>query len=674
MTHASVGSRCAALVGPGASGKTTLLEELLFAAGAIDRRGSLKDGSTVGDAAPEARRRAMSTELSVASFEYLDQPWALIDCPGSVELAFEAQCAMAVADAAVVVCTPQPERAVTVSPLLRFLDERNIPHLIFINKMDQPKASVRATLEALQGWSHRPLVLREIPMRDAAGQVTGMIDLVSERVWRWQPHQASALVSLPEHLLNEAVQGRSILLETLADFDDRLMEELLEDVVPSTDAIYQNLTQDLQKDLVVPVFFGSAENGHGVHRLLKALRHEVPGPDVTAARRGIRTDRGATAEVFRTQFAGQAGKLSLARIWAGEVRDGMSLGPDRIGGISRLFGRRAVARRSAAAGEVVALSRMAGAATGDLLCGSEVLSSGRCHPPIPLAAVALSATRQLDEVKLTSALARICQEDPSLKAEHKAETGEFIISGQGDLHLQIMLSRLQSEHGLSVSEERPALQYRETITRPGRQHSRHKKQSGGHGEFADVHLEISPQPRGSGFRFTERITGGVIPKQYIPAVQKGIESYLARGPLGFPVVDVAVALVDGSYHAVDSSDMAFQKAASRAMSVVMPQCGPVLLEPIVKVRIAVPSEFTPRVQRIVTGRRGQLLGFDAKSDWRGWDEVLALMPEAETHDMIVDLRSQSLGLGSYTQEFDHLQEVLGRALDQVLAARAGASR
>ena len=674
MTHSSIGPRCAALVGPGASGKTTLFEEILFAAGAVERRGTLREGNTVGDASPEARARAMSTEPSIASFDYLGDPWTAIDCPGSVELAYEAQCAMAVADAVVVVCEPQPDRAVAVSPILRFLDSRSIPHLIFVNKMDQPKASVRTTLEALQTYSTRPLVLREIPIRDEVGNVTGLVELVSERAWRWQPHQPSALISLPERLAEQEEHARGAMLEALADFDDGLMEELLEDVVPSTDEIYRNLTRDLQDDLVVPVLFGSAENGHGIHRLLKALRHEVPDVGVTAARRSIRTDRGVAAEVFRTQFAGQTGKLSLARVWAGEVRDGLTLGQDRIGGVSTLFGRKATARRSAVAGEVVALSRMATAATGDLLCGNQALSADWPTPPAPLYAVALSAARQSDDVKLTSALGRICQEDPAIQAEHNAETGELILRGQGDVHLQIALSRLQSDYGLSVSRGQPALPYRETITRPGHQHARHKKQSGGHGEFADVQLEVRPLPRGSGFQFSDRITGGVVPKQFIPAVQKGVESYLKRGPLGFQVVDVAVSLVDGSYHAVDSSDMAFQKAAFRAMTDVMPACGPVLLEPILRVTISVPAEFTPRIQRIVTGRRGQLLGFDAKPGWLGWDEVQALMPEGETSDMIIDLRSQSLGLGSFTREFDHLQEFVGRASEQVVAARAEALR
>ncbi|WP_096785115.1 elongation factor G [Rhodobacter sp. CZR27] len=669
MSHQPSGPRCAALVGSYTCGKTTLFEDLLFAAGAIDRRGAVKDGNTVGDAAPEARARQMSTELSVANFDYLGEPWTLIDCPGSVELTYDAQCAMMVADIVVVVAEPLPERAVTLSPLLRFLDDRNIPHLVYINKMDLPEATARGTFEALQAVSGRPLVLREIPIRDAAGKVTGMVDLVSERAWRWNPHKPSDMVALPDALKEVEGEARASLLEALADFDDALMSELLDDVVPSTSEIYENLTRDLQKDLIVPVFFGSAENENGIRRLLKALRHEAPDAAATADRLGIEA-KGTMAQVFKTVYAGQSGKMSWVRVWSGEVRDGMTLGQDRVGSVSALMGRKTTAKGSAVAGEVVSLGRMAGAATGDLLTEQGVAEADWPVPPAPLHAVAIRAEKQADDVKLAAALTRLAEEDPSITSGHLAETGEMVLSGQGEVQLQIALSRMKNEYGLGVAATKPAIPYRETITKPATIHARHKKQSGGHGEFADVHLEIRPLPRGEGFVFDERITGGVVPKNYIPAVEKGVQGYLAKGPLGHVVVDVAVTLTDGSYHTVDSSDMAFQKAAQKGMSEAMPGCGPVLLEPVLAVTISVPSEFTPKVQRIVTGRRGQLLGFDAKPGWPGWDDVQALMPQGETHGLIVEIRSQSLGVGTYTCRFDHLQELHGREAERVLATQS----
>ncbi|EEW24335.1 elongation factor G [Rhodobacter ferrooxidans] len=672
MSNTVSGPRCAALVGTYTSGKTTLFEDLLFAVGAVDRRGTVREGNTVGDGATEARARAMSTELSVASIDFMGEPWALIDCPGSVELAYEAKCAMMVADVVVVVCEPVPERAVALSPILKFVDDHKIPHLLYINKMDQAEASVRATFEALQTVSSRPLVLREIPLRDETGKITGLIDLVSERAWRWNPHKPSDLISLPERLKQDESTSRSKMLESLADFDDTLMGELLEDTVPSTDEIYANLVRDLQQDLIVPVFFGSAEQENGITRLWKALRHEAPGVAVTAQRLGIDPAGGTQAQVFKTVYAGQSGKMSLARVWAGDLRDGMPLGNDRLGSIGSPLGKKITARKTAVAGEVVVLGRMATAATGELLGEHGVLAAKWPVPPAPHFAHAIRAERQSDEVKLAAALARLSEEDPSLTSSLDAGSGELVLGGQGEMQLQIAISRLKGDYGLQVSHHAPSLPYKETITRPASQHSRHKKQSGGHGEFADVHLEITPLPRGEGIRFDDRITGGVVPRQYIPAVEKGVMAYLARGPLGFEVVDVAVSLTDGGFHAVDSSDMAFQKAAAKAMTEAMANCGPVLLEPIVRVTVSVPTEFTPKVQRIVNSRRGQLLGYDAKDGWQGWDEVQAVMPQSETADLIIDLRSQSLGVGFFETVFDHLREVEGREAEKVIAARAEA--
>lgn len=669
MSTIHSGPRCAALVGAYASGKTTLFEELLFAAGAIERRGTVKEGNTVGDASPESRARSTSVELSVASFHYLGDPWTLIDCPGSVELSHDAGCAALVADIVVVVCEPQPERVATVSRLLKFLDDHAIPHIIFINKIDQPETSVRATLTALQAYSARPLVLREIPMRGDDGRVVGLVDLVSERTWRWNAHKPSELVGLPERLRPDEEASRAAMLEALADFDDGLMEKLLEDTLPSTGEIFATLARDLQQDLVVPVFFGSAENGNGIHRLLKALRHEAPGVGVTAKRRGLPATGATVAQVFKTVYPGQSGKLSIARVFAGEVREGMTLGNDRVGSVIALFGAKTTAKGSAGAGEVVALGRMTSVATGDLLSTLPLTAPAWPAASPPMFAFAIAAARQVDEVKLTSALSRLMEADPTLILSINPETGEQILAGQGELHLKIALSRLQAD-GLAVSCAPPSVPYRETIARGATQHSRHKKQSGGHGEFADVHLEIQPRPRGSGFHFEDRIAGGVVPKQYIPAVETGTRASLARGPLGYPVVDLAVTLTDGSFHSVDSSDMAFQKAAVKAMAEALPLCEPVLLEPVLKITVSVPSVFTPKVQRIITSRRSQILGFDAKPDWPGWDEVVALMPQAELDDLVVELRSQSMGTGSYVSTFDHLREMKGKEKDKIVTRRA----
>ena len=655
MTKQTSGTKVAAIVGPYSSGKTTLFEDILFTAGAIPRRGSVKNGTSVGDASPEARARAMSTDMNVASFAYLDEPWTLLDCPGSVELIYDAQCAMMVADIVVVVCDPKPERVVTLSPLLRFLDDQSIPHFIYINKMDHEEASVRATFEAIQTVSARPLVLREIPIRDAQGQLTGMVDLVSERAWRWEPHKKSELIELPVGLAEAEDEARNTMLETLADFDDALMTELLEDVVPSTSEVYANLVQDLRDDLVVPVFFGSAENENGTTRLMKALRHDAPDVAQTRSRLGL-PDSGQVAQVFKSAFAGKAGKMSFARIWADDISDGDTLNDMRIANMRTHLGGKSDLTGTASLGQIVSLGRMNTVQTGDLLTNGAAIDAYWPEAPEPVFGLALQTEHHADEVRLSGALSRLCEADPSIMARHSQETGELILSGQGAVQLQIALKHLEADAGLTLSQTRPAVAFKDTITKSTRQKARHKKQSGGHGEFADVEIEIKPLPRGDGFVFDDRIVGGAVPKQYIPAVEKGVRAFLEKGPNGHPIVDVAVTLVDGKHHNVDSSEMAFQKAAIKAMADALPQCKPIRLEPIHKVTFGVPSEFTPKVQRIVSGRRGQLLGFDTKQGWSGWDEVQAMIPLAEMSDIVTELRSVSLGVGTIASEFDHLQQ------------------
>ena len=663
------GPRAAVIIGPYLSGKTTLLESLLAASGTVHRKGNAKDGNMVGDSTAEAKARGMSTELNVATTEYLGEKWTLIDCPGSVELSQETHDAISVADTVVVCCEADPEKAVAVGPLLRMLDDRGIPHMVFINKMDQPGPGVRATLEALQAVSQHPLVLREIPIRDG-DDITGHVDLVSERAFKWQEGKPSELIQVPEAVADREQAARTEMLESLADFDDGLLEELLEDVTPSTDEVYANLTKDLQEVLIVPVFFGAAEHDNGVTRLWKALRHETPGVERAAERLDLSGGEVAAA-VFKTVHAGQIGKLSVARVMTGNLKDGVTLNGERVGGVFHLIGGKQEKVADAATGEVVALGRMENVATGDVLKESGGGRSDYWPNPLPaLFSVAIHAKERGDEVKLSGALTKVCEEDPSLTYGHDGNTGELLLWGQGEMHLKIAVDKLANRFNIAVESSRPQVPYKETIRKGTSQHSRHKKQSGGHGEFGDVHIDIKPLPRGTGFSFEETIHGGSVPKQYIPAVETGVKEFLVKGPLGFPVVDVAVTLTDGQYHAVDSSEMAFKKAAAAAMREGMPNCSPVLLEPICTVTISLPNEFTSKVQRLVSGRRGQIMGFDAKSGWPGWDEVQAQMPQVEMHDLIIELRSMTQGTGTFEWSFDHLQELSGKPADDVIKQAA----
>lgn len=665
--------RVAAIIGPYLSGKTSLLESILVVTGVVHRKGNIRDGSTLGDSSKEARDRGMGTEVNIVSTEYLGEQWTFLDCPGSVELSQDSINAMAIADIAIVVAEPEPEKSVTISPVLKTLNANGIPHIVFINKMDLSETSVRNTLEALQEISAKPLVLREIPIREGEA-VVGHVDLVSERAFRWQEGKPSELIQLPDGEIDREQGARTEMLESLADFDDTLLEELLEDITPSTDEVYTNLTRDLQGNLIVPVFFGSAENDNGVVRLLKALRHETGEIGGVADRLGIETN-GTSAQVFKTIHAGQIGKLSLARIMDGTITDGMNLNGERVSGVYHMGGQKTHKLGTASAGDIVALGRMDSVHTGDLLT---VQGDQRCDlwpaPLAPLFSMSVHAADRVDEVKLSSNLHKVADEDTSVSFGHDLDTGEMLLWGQGEIHLNIVLARLSNRFNLTITSARPRVPYKETIQKPTSQHSRHKKQSGGHGEFGDVHIDIRPLPRGSGFDFSDTVTGGAVPKQYIPAVETGVKEYLPRGPLGFSVVDIAVTLTDGQHHAVDSSEMAFKKAAQQAMREGMPNCGPVLLEPICLVTISMPDEFTSNIQRLVSGRRGHILGFDAKDGWVGWDEVQAHIPQVEMHDMIIELRSMTQGVGTFAWKFDHLQELSGKLADNVVSARQSDSR
>lgn len=664
--------RCAALVGPYTSGKTTLLESLLFVTGAIARKGSAKERNTVGDSAPEARARQMSSEVNVASTTFLGDKWTFLDCPGSIEFLQETENALLVADSAVIVCEPAVERVLAVAPILKFLDDHRIPHMMFINKMDTTASRVRDVLGALQAVSERPLTLRQVPIRDGGETITGYVDLVSERAYKYKPGQASDLVALPESEKERERQSRQELLETLADFDDALLEQLLEDTVPDKVEVYKHLVRTLREDKLVPVFLGAAEHDHGVRRLLKALRHETPDPHVTAERYGIKPSGEPCARVFKTYHMPHSGKLSVVRVLRGEFADGDSVAGERVSGLFALLGHQTTKQAKATVGEVVAFGRMEKARTGQLLTpsGKEVAGAEPWSAPLmPLFASALQAENRNDEVKLTAAIAKLTEEDPSLSFEQTPDTHELLLWGQGEMHLQIAIDRLKEKNKLQVKARAPQIPYKETIRRPASQHARHKKQSGGHGQFGDVHVEIRPLSRGSGFEFVDKVVGGAVPRQFIPSVEHGVRDYLSRGPLGFEVVDVSVTLTDGQYHSVDSSDMAFRTAARMAMSEGMPKCDPVLLEPILEVKVSAPTAFTANVQRLVIGRRGQILGFSAKESWKGWDETTAYIPQSEIRDMIIELRSLTYGVGTFEWSFHHLQELVGREAEHVVKAR-----
>jgi elongation factor G len=665
MPERSVGSRTVALVGPGGGGKTSLAEALLFAAGTIDRQGSVDAGTSVGDSSAEARARRGSTELNLMHFDFMGDRFVVVDTPGSVGFSADGALAVAAADLAVVVVDPEADRALLAEPTLRQLEAMGVPHLIFVNKIDQARGSIRALLEALQPMSSSPLVARQIPIREGE-KVTGFVDLALERAFKYRPGQPSEQIEIPADLAEREAQDRFHMLEQLADHDDQLLEALLMDEMPDRATIFADIARETRENLVVPVLFGSALNGFGVRRLMKALRHDAPGPEAAAARLGT---GGGCAFVFKVSHGGSMGRLALARVFGGPLSEGAELksgGGDsvRVGTLFAVQGEKTAKLGKAGPGDVVAIAKAEGVQAGDWLG-----SGGRTPETVRVASnfmLAITTRDRKDDVRLSTALHKLCEEDPSLAWEQDEALHETRLKGISDEHLKVTLARLKRRYGVAVDSKPPQVGYKESIRRTVTQRGRHKKQSGGHGQFGDVVIEVKPLPRGSGLQFDDRITGGVVPKQWIPAVEQGVRDATAKGPLGFPVVDVAVTLVDGSYHSVDSSEIAFRTAGRIAMSEALAAASPHLLEPVHKVTVLCPGNATSRITSAIASRRGQMLGMDSREGWSRWDKVEALVPEAELQGLDAELRSLSQGLATFEAQFDHLAELNGKLAEEVV--------
>jgi elongation factor G len=665
-------------VGPFQSGKTTLLEAILARTGAIQRQGTVDAGSTVGDASKEARHHKMSVEATFATTTFMGDNYTFVDCPGSIEFIQDMRNVLPAVDAAVVVCEADEKKVPQLQLIMRELEDQNIPRFLFLNKIDKADKRVRETIKLLQPASRVPLLLRQIPIWNG-DIISGFVDLALERAYVYKEHAPSEIIELKGENLDRKKEARFTMLETLADHDDQLMEQLLEDIEPPRDKVFDDLAKELRDRIVCPVLLGVATRTNGVLRLLKALRHEAPGAGETAQRLGVEVGTEAVALVLKTFHTTHGGKMSVARLLAGQAGDGTTLTTGggeagRVSGVFKLMGQHFEKRGQVASGETVAFGKLDAAKTGNTLSSGKQPHAAlvEVKPSPPVLAIAVQAKERKDDVKLGPAFTKLTEEDPSLTVVHNAENHEVVIWGQGEMHLRVAAERLAERFVVPVTTRPPSVGYRETIRKPVTQRGRHKKQSGGHGQFGDVVLEIKPLPRGTGFKFEDRITGGVVPRNYIPAVEEGVVDALKHGPLGFPVVDLSVALIDGSYHTVDSSDQAFRTAGRIGITEGLPQCQPVLLEPIHHVEIVCPSEATAKMNAILSGRRGQILGFDTREGWDGWDTVRAQMAEAEIGDLIIEVRSATAGVGSFIFKFDHMAELTGRMADQIVAARRAA--
>ncbi|AJE45224.1 elongation factor G [Celeribacter indicus] len=626
------------VLGPSQSGKTTLAAALAALEGAPPSPLALFGGT------------------AVTAFRYLGEDWAVLDCPGGGDALAWCGAALVASDAAVLCVPAEAEAAVLAAPYLRLLEEAGLPTLVFVNKLDAARDRMSEVAAALQTYSRHGIVLREVPIREG-DRITGMVDLISERAWQFNDGARSSLVELPAAMRAREAEARADLLEHLADFDDHLLEELVEDRRPMDAELYEVATRVLQHHDLIPAFLGSASQGDGLNRLMKGLRHEVPGVEALSARLG---EAPLAVGIFADQVK-HLGKTVLIRAVGGEIGAGVQLAGGAVGSLVGLDGKTPVT--SLPPGNLALTVK-----TEHLSLRDPLYAAGAAHPAPDWARPHVGGTRVLlspenerDEARLSTALAKLSEIDPGLALEQEAQSGKSVLATQGPLHQRGVIEKLGQDFGLSLTLAPLPAALRETVSRPARMHHRHRKQSGGAGQFADVVIEIAPLPRGSGFEFSETVKGGAVPRNYIPAVEAGVRDALAGGPNGCPVVDLRVTLTDGKHHAVDSSDFAFRTAGRAATREALSAAKPVLLQPVDRVEIHVPGCFSGALVPLVTGLKGQVLGFEAHPDAAGWDVFTALLPAASEEALAQALGSACRGTAWYEAALDHYEETRGDA-------------
>ncbi|TCD16587.1 elongation factor G [Oricola cellulosilytica] len=639
--------RCFTILGPSHSGKTTLAQRL------SELEGKPARSETVG-------------HMAFTRFSFMGDDWCAIDVAGGPELAGQSGGALLASDAAILCVPSDPDAAVLAAPYLRAIQAAGTPCLIFINRMDAPKGRVRDIVAALQSYCEHAIVLRQIPIREK-GEVVGVVDLISERAWRYREGKPSSLVEIPEDAIDREQQARTELLEHLSDFDDALLEELIEDREPATGALYSISTRVMQENAVVPALLGAASHANGIVRLMKSLRHEAPQVDALRAR----LDAGgqALAVGFHARIKKHIGKSVYLRALAPGVAAGSPLGGTQVGNLVEIEGKGAVSALEP--GEVAIAVKSDHLDAGKVFAAGETMDApawARGHPPV--FARVLAPVNERDEVRLSDALAKAQQTDPGIALSQDEVTGHTVVRLQGPMHLRRLIEMLAEDFGVEAEDHAPSAIYRETISRRVEQHYRHRKQSGGAGQFADVKLVIEPQGRGAGFAFDDTVKGGAVPRNYIPSVEAGAKDALETGPFGFPVMDVLVTLLDGKHHSVDSSDHAFRTAGRMAVRDALQGAEPVLLQPIDKVLIHVPSVYSGAMVSLISSLKGQVLGFDRDPQAKGWDLFRALLPASAADELIRALGSATLGTAWYEAEFDHYEEIYGREAEKISREKA----
>jgi elongation factor G len=676
--------RNVAVVGHNDTGKTTLVTQLLFNAGAITRLGRIDDGTTVTDFDQDEIDRKHSISAAVAFAEWQNTKINFIDTPGFGIFVMEARTAMRVADSAAIVVSGVTGVEVSTERVWKFAEEFELPRLVVINKMDRERASFARTLEALQKKFGKNVVPIQLPIGEEK-DFTGVIDLVSMKAWKYAADGSGKYekIDIPADLKAEADDYRSQLIEKVAEGDDTLMERFFDQGGLSQEELLDGLKREVGHHEIFPVVLDSAAHNIGGHAILDCIVALLPAADELRTIDGknkkgelVTFDRRAeafpSALVFKTFSDPFSGRVSLFRVYSGTFTSDHPYWnttkdhEERVGKLQLIQGKQQVPVSELRAGDIGAVAKLKDVHTGDTLATNQhPIVLEHIHYPEAAISFAVEAKARGDEDKLGVAIGRIIEEDPSIKFGRDEQTKEFLISGQGQLHVEIVVSKLKKKYGVDVILHPPKVPYRETITKPADAHGRHKKQSGGHGQFADCKITVEPLPRGGDFEFVDEIFGGSIPRQYIPAVEKGIQDARKKGYLaGFPMVDFRVRLKDGQYHDVDSSEMAFKIAGSLAYQQAMEAARATLLEPIMHVDITAPAEYIGDIMGDLNSRRGRVEGVDADGDAQ---TVKARVPLSEMLTYGSTLRSITQGRGSFHMESSHYEEVPRNLQEKIIS-------
>ncbi|GIU83650.1 MAG: elongation factor G [Acidimicrobiales bacterium] len=670
------------LLGHGGSGKTTLAEALLHVTGAISRKGRVEDGNTVCDFTDEEKARGFSLSLALAPFEWGDHKVNLLDAPGYADFEFEALAALRVADLAIFVVSAVDGVQVQTESLWRAAEQFGTPRMVFVNKLDRERSDFAGVLDQLRDRFGAGIAPTQLPVGEEHDH-RGVADLLRDRAFVYENGKPNEL-PIPEDLREHEEQVRESLVEGIVVADDELLERYLEGEVPDSAELEKTLARGVSAGTVFPVMCGSALLETGVDLLARAVCDLGPSPadrppvGVRAGSEEVDVSPDPSADplafVFKTIVDPYVGQISVFKVLSGTIRPDTTLVVPRTGAEARIHalmtlrGKEQVTVPSIPAGDIGAAAKLQGVHTGDTLAPKgKPVSVQPIEFPEPVLTIAIRAKSQADEDKLANALARVLEADPALRMERNEETQQTLLHGMGEAHLNLAIEKLRSL-GADVEVEELQIPYRETITGTAEAEGKYKKQTGGHGQFGVCYLRVEPLPRGAGFEFVDQIVGGAIPRQFIPAVQKGIEETMAEGGVfGYPVMDVRVTCFDGKYHPVDSSELSFKMAGRLGFKAALEKASPVLLEPISALEVTVPQELQGDVMGDLNARRGRVQGTELSD--HGEVTIFAEVPTAELKRYATELRSITGGRGRFKARHSHYDFLPPNLVDQVRRSR-----